>query len=508
MVRHRVLEHGFERRVKPKSFACLWPGCDYRTTNNHILSLHQNTHTGARPYQCQWPDCGKAFPIPKSLKDHMNIHNNLKPHACHWPGYKQHFRLLSLRLDQLSDKQTEQTIGSQKPQQKRVYKKRKTSEIVVKREDNDFGGEVVTNNEDSDQTKANQNTKVVKQRTSHFNDNNINPKATEEDKSWKPSTTTKSGYKTGRRRRLKHTYRLLNAKPYRCDRCDYRCKTASALRVHQSSHDNPITAAKRQLRADFERRCRIAGTGQYRCAEIGCGREFKDYDAIRSHIKGVHETVPTHACDQPSCGKVFKTKNGLSQHIKNVHNRERPFRCPHDGCDGRFYSQSHLDAHLVVHQTARPFLCDHEGCGKSFKSHIHLKFHKVRHSGQRTFRCTVDGCDARFFTHKQMAKHRVLEHGFERRVIPKSFACMWPGCDYRTANNYSLSLHQNTHTGARPYPCEWPDCGKAFPTPKGLKDHMNIHNNHKPYACHWPGCQYRCANSGNIVKHYKQVHQK
>ncbi|CAG2106629.1 unnamed protein product, partial [Medioppia subpectinata] len=298
---------------------------------------------------------------------------------------KQHFRQLSLRLDQLSDKQTHQTIESQKPQQKRVYKKRKTSEIVVKREDNDFGEEVVTNNEDSDQTKATQKkitktlAKVVKQTASDLNDNTITAKDTGEDKSWTPSTTTttKSGYKTGRRRRPKHTYRLLNARPYRCDRCDYRSKTTSTLRVHQSSHDNPMTAAQRQRRADIERRCRIAGTGQYRCAEIGCGREYKDYDAIRSHIKGVHETVPTHACHYPSCGKVLKTKHSLSVHITQVHTRERPFRCPHDGCDGRFPNQNQLDIHMSVHQTERRFRCDHEGCGKSFKTNIHLKAHKV-----------------------------------------------------------------------------------------------------------------------------------
>ncbi|CAG2114498.1 unnamed protein product [Medioppia subpectinata] len=367
---------------------------------------------------------------------------------------------------------------------KRVYKKTKTSQEVVKREDNDFGEEVVTN-EGSDERKT---------------------------------STTDTDFKSIKD---KTCYERLNRKPNRVFKlkaiqcvykdCDYKCRSDANLASHMKSHDNPKTEAYRQQRLSLHRRCYDLVTNSYICDDISCGKSFKSYRRLRAHTINVHSSRDV-SCDYPDCHKMFKTSYVMKDHYKQFHTTDKPLKCPHMSCGQSYLNRSQLEAHVVRHATDRPFVCDFIGCDIKFKSEACLKSHQRIHSSALTIKCTVEGCSQRFQVYHHMNRHRVIDHHFRRRKqlrkAVKDITCQWPGCDYKVCDRWKLRLHQNIHTDERPYVCDWPECGKRFRRPTALRDHKNIHNNVKPYACHWPGCQYRCCNSGNARKHFKLVHQK
>ncbi|CAG2115683.1 unnamed protein product, partial [Medioppia subpectinata] len=392
---------------------------------------------------------------------------------------KQHFRLLSLRLDQLSDKQTDQTNESQEVRQTRGQKKRQISREVVKREDNDLTDKVVTN-EDSDERKTSTTDTDLK---------SIKDKTCYERLNRKPN-------------------RVFKVKAIHCDYkdCDYKCRSDANLASHMKSHDNQKTEAYRQQRLSLHRRCYDLVTNSYICDDIDCGKSFKNYRRLRGHIISAHSSRDIR-CDYTDCHKLFKTRDTMKAHFKYVHNNDKPFKCPHNDCDRGFASNGHLDQHVASHSSERLFVCDFNGCAKSFKTQQLLWVHKRIHSAEPVIRCRVDGCAQRFRTQNGLQKHRVIDHHFKpkvpyKRPIGRQYPCQWPGCDFTAALNHSLKLHQRRHTGDRPLVCDWPECGKRFARPTSLRDHKNIHNNLKPHACHWPGCQYRCASSANISKHW------
>ncbi|CAG2116622.1 unnamed protein product [Medioppia subpectinata] len=408
---------------------------------------------------------------------------------------KQDFRLLSLRLDQLSDKQTDQTIGSQKCGQKRGRKRIKTSQKVIKRENNDLTDKVVIN-EDSDERKPIIDSDMVSTKAK-----------TSGAKRLKSKLRPKFGYKP----KTSKTYR-------RCDYegCDYRCLSEQQLSYHKITHDTSGQSEPAvryvERRKDLYRRCYDLTTDCFVCDicdPMPDQKSYKTFHSLRVHMNYVH-TSRNVVCDYADCGKLFKSLGTMRSHYRCVHSDDKPFKCPHNDCRQQYISQSQLDIHLSVHTTERQFPCGVGDCPKAYKTLGALQNHQRVHNREPTIKCTVEGCPQRFHKYGRLNKHRETEHGWPRRVrLPLPLInCQWPGCDFTTKRNTCLKLHQNTHTGERPYVCDWPECGKGFARPDGLKDHKNIHNNVKPYGCHWPGCQYRSGNTGNAYKHYKQVHLK
>lgn len=67
------------------------------------------------------------------------------------------------------------------------------------------------------------------------------------------------------------------------------------------------------------------------------------------------------------------------------------------------------------------------------------------------------------------------------------------------ARKDSLTQHEKTHTGERPFECN--ECGKAFSQKSNLTTHMIIHSGELPFAC--SKCNKGFTTKGNCSKHMK-----
>ncbi|KAJ3598071.1 hypothetical protein NHX12_001585 [Muraenolepis orangiensis] len=88
-------------------------------------------------------------------------------------------------------------------------------------------------------------------------------------------------------------------------------------------------------------------------------------------------------------------------------------------------------------------------------------------------------CSAAFQRPSQLLQHQRSEHAQK----PAGFLCTECGKAFNSHSN--LRIHQNVHTGARPYVC--PDCGKSFSQSGALKIHKRIHTGERPYSCAFCG---------------------
>lgn len=88
-------------------------------------------------------------------------------------------------------------------------------------------------------------------------------------------------------------------------------------------------------------------------------------------------------------------------------------------------------------------------------------------------------CPASFSRPSQLLQHQRSEHAHKQ----PGFLCTECGRAFNSHSN--LRIHQNVHTGARPYSCT--DCGKSFSQSGALKIHRRIHTGERPYSCDFCG---------------------
>ncbi|PIO10906.1 hypothetical protein AB205_0037750, partial [Aquarana catesbeiana] len=65
--------------------------------------------------------------------------------------------------------------------------------------------------------------------------------------------------------------------------------------------------------------------------------------------------------------------------------------------------------------------------------------------------------------------------------IQEEKKCSRPECGGSFSSELSLSVHQRSHTGEKPYACS--ECGKCFSQKSDLVAHQRSHTGEKPYSC-------------------------
>ena len=114
-----------------------------------------------------------------------------------------------------------------------------------------------------------------------------------------------------------------------------------------------------------------------------------------------------------------------------------------------------------------------EQCNKTFFNATSLRRHMAIHTGEKRFVCPF--CDERFLHHQTWMDHKKKHTG----EMP-SYQC--GQCGKKFKKIFTLRMHMNTHTGAKPYVCSY--CDEAFGCLQTRNKHVASHIMDKlPYQC-------------------------
>ncbi|XP_037399266.1 zinc finger protein ZFAT-like [Pygocentrus nattereri] len=238
---------------------------------------------------------------------------------------------------------------------------------------------------------------------------------------------------------------------YSCFWCGKEFLSASALRMHLSTHAEessecfpvPVSQSKDKL---------------YPC--IHCGKTFADLSHCKSHEK-THAGEGPYRC--PQCGVSFTFLHSFQNHQKE-HSREpsaalKPYQCSY--CSKQFATKATLIIHSRIHTGERPYQCCF--CDQAFTRSDRLKEHERIHTGERPFHCS--SCGKQFSQAASLRTHQRIHTG------EKPYHCS--GCGKQFSDLTGLRTHERQHTGEKPYRCL--QCGKSFAQASNLRAHRKTH---------------------------------
>ncbi|KAF2347221.1 Zinc finger C2H2-type [Trinorchestia longiramus] len=228
-------------------------------------------------------------------------------------------------------------------------------------------------------------------------------------------------------------------KPFKCDRCDYKCSQSGRLMKHKRMH---------------------SGVKPYLCQT--CGKFFANAESLKVHQR-------LHTGDRPFkchiCGKGFINSGSLNQHLKD-HVKEDTYKC--DVCPHKFRRESHLLRHKEYHmQAEKPnatpygYMC--EVCGRVFDKKKYLYTHGNVHSRQKNYSCNM--CDKQLASRLALKNHEHIHYG----LMP--FKCSL--CSKRFRSSSNLNRHFKLHEGQDSLRCD--ECNEPFLRKEDLEEHSHVH---------------------------------
>lgn len=107
---------------KLDNYLCVWPQCQYRTTDTNLMSSHLGLHLGSKPFKCHYINCFERFASKNQWKTHQLSHyyhiyrelNSNFSYCCLWNNcstktdsvesiekhIENHFKTKSFKCDQ------------------------------------------------------------------------------------------------------------------------------------------------------------------------------------------------------------------------------------------------------------------------------------------------------------------------------------------------------------------------------------------------------------------------
>ena len=225
---------------------------------------------------------------------------------------------------------------------------------------------------------------------------------------------TDSNYKLERHRIVRHT----DQKPYQCDQCNYKTKTADCLRSHMQARHS-------------------SDEKMYQCKE--CDYSGKNKLNLDRHMR-IH-SEGTYACH--FCKYKARSSQRLRDHENQMHLVTSLFEC--ELCNFKTITKTRFDEHVLSHKTNIFFGCD--VCGKRFSVRNDYLHHKKLHqksSNVKKFSCIF--CGEKFEAYRDRKLHLSKYHNFE------GYECRLCGSVFSHVGSFSKH-HKKNHPNEDMYNC-------------------------------------------------------
>jgi len=281
-------------------------------------------------------------------------------------------------------------------------------------------------------------------------------------------------------------------KKFKCNICEYACRTSSSLKMHMLCHEND------------EIKCRI------------CSSIFTSKAQVIIHLKEIHTAEESQKCIK--CGKVLTSRIKLSWH-QTTHNRKasdiieckichkkllkraiklhnlihsgkRLFKCNFSNCHHAAKTETALKAHKQTHR--KQFRC--KICKKRFSHNFNLRMHHENHHENKRFSCDI--CNAKLFSERSLKYHLA---GHEEKVA-KPFSCDHCPMQFRK-KAFIIPHFEAVHIKLKPFSCDL--CSRKFVNLSYLRPHMKFHLVDKEFKCELCSAQFSRKQQFNehILQH-------
>ncbi|XP_076380722.1 uncharacterized protein LOC117224805 isoform X1 [Megalopta genalis] len=260
------------------------------------------------------------------------------------------------------------------------------------------------------------------------------------------------------------TRRNTEAGSFKCDCCDFVCKTSRtlashAMRNHQKAEPKE-TDSRRSRKAKY-------GEGSFEMENVKgvCLQNYKE-DAQKSMV------VPCAPMEVLCKEEPRVTVRAAKKQAK------KPTEEQCNLCDFKCAKKSTLYYHKRQHKAEdlnEIFSCNECNFKTTKKSSL---YSHIKRKHRVTKPCTPDG-------------------------LPELFCCNQ--CDYKNKNKYELKIHvARKHTDDFKFSCE--TCGKKFKVKGDLTNHIRFSHKEQPVIC--DVCGKTCLNSNSLYVHQKFAHYK